>query len=140
VFGDGCDSVGVAAEKVTKAFIIYTANCSSRKFGTSFTPYLFDYASRNFYQLAELEYDAKENKAPNISLEAGTYKMRWNVKLLRKRRPDLIVRNFKIQKNAKGDWKVIELAPIDNEAASINALARLPSTIKHNLPDFVASW
>ena len=90
------------------------------------------------YQLAVLDYDPIENKAPDVKLENGVYKMRWNVRLRGAKKNVLVVRNFKILKDAKGDWTVKELPPIDDEAAAISPLKKLPIKPEYDLPAFVA--
>lgn len=140
LYGDACESVGIAVEKATQNFNVYTASCSSKKYGTDHTSFLFDYASNNFYQLAVLDYDPIENKPPTIKLENGIYKMRWSVRLGGAKKNVLVVRNFRILKDAKGDWIVKELPPIDDEAAGISPLKKLPIKLEYDLPAFVADW
>jgi len=140
LYGDGCESVGIEAEKVTPNFSIYTTSCSSKKYGINYTPFLFDAMSRNFYQLAQLDYDRMENKTPKVTLENGVYKMRWNVKLRGDKKTVLVVRNFKILKDEKGEWIVKEFPPIDEESADISPLRKLPLKRGCDLPSFVAEW
>lgn len=144
LFGDSCEGASIHAEKVTSEFIVYETGCSSKSRNNSieekFEQYLFDYSSRNFYLLAFLDYDSMENKPPSIKLENGIYKMRWSVKLRGQKKNVLVVRNFKILKDEKGNWSVKELPPIDDEAAGIAPLQKLTIRPKYNLPSFVADW
>lgn len=144
LFGDGCEGVSIHAEKVTPEFIVYETGCSVKNRNNSieekFDQYLFDYSSRNFYLLAFLDYDSIENKPPRIKLENGVYKMRWSVKLRGKKKNVLVVRNFKVLKDEKGEWIVKELPPIDEEAAGISPLRKLPLKREYDLPSFVADW
>jgi len=136
-----CDKfVDISADQVTSNFVVYTTTCYSRKYGDNSTPYLFDYASRNLYKLAVLDYDPIGNKSPAIKIENGIYKMHWKVRLRGEKKAVSIVRNFKILKNAKGEWEVKELPPIDDEAANITALNKLPPKPEYDLPSFVADW
>lgn len=144
LYGDSCQGASIFAEAVTEKFVVYETGCYSKSRNNSieekFEQYLFDYSSHNFYLLAFLDYDAKENKAPSIKLENGTYKMRWNVRLRGEKKNILVVRNFKILKDAKGEWVVKELPPIDDEAAGISPLQKLPLKPEYDLPSFVADW
>lgn len=144
LYGDSCQGAGIFAENVTKEFVIYETGCYTKgrngDIEERFEQYLFDQASRNFYLLAFLDYDSKESKAPAIKLENSIYKMRWNVRLRGAKKNILVVRNFKILKDAKGDWTVKELPPIDDEAAAISPLKKLPIKPEYDLPAFVANW
>ncbi|WP_040040750.1 hypothetical protein [Noviherbaspirillum autotrophicum] len=136
-----CDKgVDISADKVMPSYVVYSITCTSKKYGMESSPYLFDYMSRNMYQLAVLDYDPIENKAPDIKLENGIYKMSWNVRLRGAKKNTLVVRNFKILKDAKGDWAVKELPPIDDEAAAVPPLKKLPIKSEYDLPAFVANW
>jgi hypothetical protein len=137
-----CDKgVSIKAEKVTSQFVLYTATCVSAKYGTEHTPYLFDYMTRNALML-ELpqHYDAISNKAPEIKLENGIYKMRWTVKLAAEKAKTTYVRNFKILKDEKGRFDVRELPPVDDQIAQIQLQEKLPTKSDYDLPSFVADW
>lgn len=142
LYGDSCQGASLFAEKITAEFVVYEAGCYSQRKNNSiderFEQYLFDYASRNFYLLAFVDYDSKENKAPTIKLENGVYKMRWNVRLRGQQKNVSLVRNFKILKDTSGEWAVKELPPIDDEAAGISALKKLPIKSEYDLPAFMA--
>jgi len=144
LFGDGCEGASIHAEKVAPEFIVYETGCYSKGRNNSieekFEQYLFDYSSRNFYLLAFLDYDSIENKPPSIKLENGIYKMRWSIKLRGQKKNLLVVRNFKILKDEKGEWIVKELPPIDEEASGISPLRKLPLKREYDLPSFVAGW
>lgn len=137
-----CDKgVSIKAEKVTSEFVLYTTTCVSKKYGTEHTPYLFDYVSRHVYMLEPPQhYDAISNKAPEIKLENGVYKMSWNVKLNTEKKKTMYVRNFKISKDAKGRSVIQELPPTDDQIAKIQVQEKLPLSPRYDLPSFVADW
>lgn len=138
---DLCDQgVDISADKVASEFVTYTTTCLSKKYGPESSPYLFDYASRNLYQLAVLDYDPISNKAPDIKLVNGIYKLHWSVRLRGASKNVLVIRNFKIRKTANGNWEVKELPPIDDEAANILPLRKLPLRQEYDLPPYVADW
>lgn len=143
LYGDSCQGASLFAEKVTTEFVVYEAGCYSKRKDNSiderFEQYLFDYASRNFYLLAFVDYDSKENKAPTIKLESGVYKLHWNVRLRGQNKNMSLIRNFKILKNANGEWTVKELPPIDEEGAGISALKKLHLRSEYDLPAFIAN-
>jgi len=137
-----CDKgESVKAAKVTAKFVLYITNCISKKFGEENTPFLFDYMSRNLYMLEPPQsYDANENNGPEIKLENGIYKMRWNVKLKGEKKSTSYARNFKISKDEKGKFLVRELPPENDQIAKIQTLEKLPTKPEYDLPAFVADW
>lgn len=143
LYGDSCQGASIHAEQVKEKFAVYETACSSLERNGSirerFEQYLFDYASRNFYLLSFLDYDSTQNIPPTIKLEQGIYKMRWSVRLRGDKKNTLIVRNFKIFKDAKGEWTVKEFPPIDDEAAAIQAIKKLPVESKYDLPAYVGN-
>ena len=137
-----CDKgVSVKAEKVTSDFVLYTTSCVSKKYGTEHMPFLFDYGSRNLYILEPPQrYDAIANKAPELKLENGIYKMRWKVKLEAEKKSTIYIRNFKISKDEIGRYVIQEFPPIDDQIAKIQTNDKFPIKPEYDLPDFVASW
>ena len=143
LYGDACEGAEIHAEQVNDKFIVYETACSSLDrnglIRERFEQYLFDYASRNFYLLSFLDYDSTQNNPPSIKLEQGIYRMRWNVKLRGDKKNTLVVRNFKIFKDANGEWTVKELPPIDDEAAGIQPIKKLPIASKYDLPAYIGN-
>lgn len=141
LYGDACKGASISASRITKDFSLFEMGCyTTGKTGEiegRFEPYLFDQTSRNFYLLAVLDYDPKANKAPTVKYENGIYKVYWRVLLRGASKATTISRSFKIR-NENGRWSVKELPPIDDEAASISPLQRLPIKSDFDLPSFVA--
>lgn len=141
LYGDGCKAASISASKVANDFIVFQMGChttgKAEQIEGRFDPYLFDRRSRNFYRLAVLDYDPKENKAPSVAYQNGIYKMHWNVRLRGAGKETLISRKFKIQIE-NGRWSVKELPPVDHEAISISPLQKLPVISDLDLPSFVA--
>lgn len=137
LYGDACKGASIFARKIAKEFGVFEMGCytigKSGQIEGRFEPYLFDQSSRNFYRLAALDYDPKENKAPSITYEKGIYKMHWSVRLKGDNKDTFVSRRFRIQ-NERGVLAVKELPPIDHDAASISPLQRLTVKAEFDLP------
>lgn len=140
LYGDACKGASISISKITKDFSVFEMGCYTYGKGGvegRFEPFLFDQASKNFYRLAILDYDPKENKPPAVTYENGAYKMQWTVLLRGTNKVTSVSRKFKIR-NENGSWVVKELPPIDQEAISIAPLKKLPLASEFDLPSFVA--
>lgn len=138
---EGCTKgVNISAEQVNSKFAVFAVTCASEE-GAYVSPMLFDYASRNLFDLS-FSYDRMTNKAPHFRLQNGTYKLHWNVLLRGQETSQRIDYVFRILKDATGKWIVKDLQPSNDEEEDIGifAVKKLPATSVYDLPAFVAGW
>lgn len=137
---EGCHKgIDISAEQVASQFVVYTVTCSGEE-GALTSPLLFDYASRNLYDLG-FNYDQTANKTPRFSWQNGVYKLRWKVRLWKNDVSQLIDYKFKIRKDGEGQWRVRDLPPNDqDEGSGIFAIEKLPARPEYDLPSYVADW